>query len=65
MKILSIRPRWGSRGHSDPARPPVDTATPPGTPLGSPSAGGISRPPLPFSELLSRGSRLLGEASAG
>ena len=32
---------------------------------GSPSAGGISRLPLPFSELLSRGSRVLGGASAG
>lgn len=34
-------------------------------PPDSPSAGGISRPPLPFSELLSRGSRVLGGGSAG
>lgn len=36
------------------------------TPPGSPSVGGISRlPPLPFSELLSRGSRVLGEEVLG
>lgn len=35
-------------------------------PPGSPSVGGISRlPPLPFSELLSRGSRVLGEEVLG
>lgn len=59
----SLDPAWvGSREGtrilpSFPRTPPPPLDVPPG----SPSAGGISRPPLLFSELLSRGSRVLGE----
>lgn len=49
-------------GDSDPAWFPV---TSPARPLDLQSAGGISRPPVPFSELLSRGSRVLGREVMG
>lgn len=67
MKSLSIRPGSGS-GEGAQTLPGFLWNPPPNSsPLyqGSPSAGGISRLPLPFSELLSRGSRVLGGASAG